>query len=134
MREFPDLWRTSTKFERLRCKRGGMLSYARKYAAKQEQKEVPSDYMGVGRFWGVRGDRTRGTCHMVRTVRDGGLRVVREIEALLNPLVEAGYMRKVRWIKGDGWVYFVRGGRMTLYDLGVGQAIDLLLMGAALRG
>jgi hypothetical protein len=29
--------------------------YATKYAAKQEQKDVPADYANVGRFWGMFG-------------------------------------------------------------------------------
>ena len=33
-------------------------AYARKYAVKADQKEVPAAYSGVGRFWGCRGKKT----------------------------------------------------------------------------
>jgi hypothetical protein len=48
-------FRAGTNIESLRSGREGMLSYARKYANKAEQKEVPSDLSWVGRFWGVFG-------------------------------------------------------------------------------
>ena len=35
-----------------------MVSYATKYAAKLEQKQVPSNFSDVGRFWGVIGERS----------------------------------------------------------------------------
>lgn len=46
-----------TRIEKIRSGRGGTISYANKYAAKAQQKDVPSDYTDVGRFWGVSGDR-----------------------------------------------------------------------------
>jgi hypothetical protein len=44
----------STRVEKLRVP---ATRYAAKYGSKMEQKEVPEDYHGVGRFWGVRGLR-----------------------------------------------------------------------------
>jgi len=35
-------------------------SYASKYAAKSDQKEIPPGYTNVGRFWGCRGARPEG--------------------------------------------------------------------------
>jgi hypothetical protein len=49
--------RAGTRVEFIRSGRAGTISYASKYAAKQEQKDVPSDYENVGRFWGVYGRR-----------------------------------------------------------------------------
>jgi hypothetical protein len=49
--------RAGTRVEFIRSGRAGTISYATKYAAKQEQKAVPSDYENVGRFWGVYGRR-----------------------------------------------------------------------------
>lgn len=46
-----------TRIELLRTGRGGTIAYAPKYAAKNEQKVVPDDFKGVGRFWGVSGDK-----------------------------------------------------------------------------
>jgi hypothetical protein len=43
------------RVERIRKGKKGMISYARKYARKQEQKEVPADYQNIGRFYGVYG-------------------------------------------------------------------------------
>lgn len=44
-----------TRVEFLRYGRSGTISYANKYAAKQEQKVVPENYENVGRFWGITG-------------------------------------------------------------------------------
>lgn len=53
-RDFERHLRAGTRFELLRAKNGA-ARYASKYAGKMEQKEVPSDYENVGRFWGVWG-------------------------------------------------------------------------------
>lgn len=51
--------RAGTRFERLRSGRGGTVSYAKKYAQKLYQKELPDLWKdsGIGRFWGVTGCR-----------------------------------------------------------------------------
>jgi len=49
--------RAGTRTEFLRTGRAGTISYAAKYAAKQEQKRVPEFFDNVGRFWGVHGWR-----------------------------------------------------------------------------
>lgn len=46
-----------TRIEALRSGKGGTISYATKYAVKQQQKVVPIEYDNVGRFWGVSGAR-----------------------------------------------------------------------------
>lgn len=46
-----------TRIETIRSGRHGARAYAGKYAAKQQQKEVPHDFASVGRFWGVVGNR-----------------------------------------------------------------------------
>jgi hypothetical protein len=48
-----------TRTEKLRSGRGGTIVYARKYAKKQEQKELPAMYKnsGIGRWWGIVGSR-----------------------------------------------------------------------------
>lgn len=37
--------------------RSGACAYARKYARKEEQKDVPEKFLNVGRFWGITGQR-----------------------------------------------------------------------------
>lgn len=51
--------RAGTRIESIRAGRAGMISYVSKYAAKQEQKDVPEDFDHVGRWWGIRGLRSR---------------------------------------------------------------------------
>ena len=51
--------KAGTRVEALKGGRGGTVSYAKKYAAKQEQKEVPDGYHDCGRFWGIVGLKDR---------------------------------------------------------------------------
>jgi hypothetical protein len=51
--------RAGVRVEKLKRGRGGLIVYAKKYAKKQEQKEIPLDYRNVGKFWGVNGLKTR---------------------------------------------------------------------------
>lgn len=55
-----------TRIESLKKGRDGAVAYARKYAAKSAQKEVPADYLNVGRFWGISGLRSfeSATCRV----------------------------------------------------------------------
>lgn len=48
-----------TRIETLRAGRSGTISYARKYAAKLDQKTLPAllENSGIGRWWGVVGAR-----------------------------------------------------------------------------
>lgn len=46
-----------TRIETIRAGKTGIMAYASKYAAKNEQKVVPEGYEKVGRFWGVYGRR-----------------------------------------------------------------------------
>lgn len=49
--------RAGTRIETIRSGRHGTVSYASKYAAKHEQKEIPDFLKNTGRFWGISGDR-----------------------------------------------------------------------------
>jgi len=51
--------KAGVRVESLKKGKKGMISYARKYARKQEQKKVPENYSNVGRFWGVHGVKIR---------------------------------------------------------------------------
>lgn len=123
-----DISKTSTKFETIRSGRSGMLSYIRKYANKAEQKEVPSDYRSVGRFWGVRGCRIRATCHVTAEGGRGGASLVEGVTRVCERACERGLLRRVRWARGEGAIYFPTDRKATLYSIGVGQEIDLVIM------
>jgi len=47
--------KAGVRVEKIKKGKKGMITYARKYARKQEQKEVPESYQNVGRFYGVYG-------------------------------------------------------------------------------
>ncbi len=69
--------RAGTRVEKLTAGRGGTISYASKYAAKQYQKEVPVGYENVGRFWGVSGYRATmaaDTFVTAEQARDGAIK------------------------------------------------------------
>lgn len=59
-----------TRIERLRSGRRGATAYARKYAAKLDQKTLPTMLQdsGFGRFWGIVGDRS--TVAAATTIRN----------------------------------------------------------------
>lgn len=100
-------WRTSTKFEKLRHGWRSSVSYARKYAAKAEQKRPPEGYWN-GRMWGVRGNRKRGSCHITRSYKPGGPSVSGLVKNL-DLYVKAGILRRIYWEKGNGACYYLRG-------------------------
>jgi len=51
--------KAGVRVETIKKGRSGIISYARKYARKQEQKVVPAFFENVGRFWGVHGIKNR---------------------------------------------------------------------------
>jgi hypothetical protein len=134
----PGIERTATRFEKLRgadgkSPRAGALAYARKYATKLAQKEVPADYKAVGRFWGVRGCRIRCTCKVQIPCTRGGVTWVRKVQDLCEWSCENGFLRGLSWRIGEGKVYFVPSKFGTLYDIpgppgyrSLGTALDLL--------
>lgn len=127
-------WRTSTKFEKFKYGFRGMVSYARKYASKSEQKqEVEGTFDGGwrGRFWGVRGNRRRGSCHLIchaRSTAAGGLRGLRK---WLDSLSAEGKLKRIPWIEGDGAIYLTPDGRQ-LRETGFHVELELRLARIAL--
>jgi hypothetical protein len=106
-------WKTSTKFEKIRAGYRGMISYARKYAYKPEQKqEVEGVLEGGwrGRFWGVRGNRSRGSCHVTLSSRQPGVHEFHELLEWLFGLWRAGKVGKTAWEYGKGWIFYVKSG------------------------
>lgn len=122
-------WKTSTKFEKIRCGYRGMISYARKYAIKQDQKE---EVLGVldggwrGRFWGVRGNRKRGSCHVKILSKHSSARTFSALQKWLDRCVSEGKLGKYTWEYGEGAIYYVKGGRQWT-DTDMGPTLELYL-------
>lgn len=51
-------------------KQSAAASYAAKYSSKSEQKTVPEQYRGVGRFWGVFGDTKRPVLQVQTSIKE----------------------------------------------------------------
>jgi len=100
---------TSTRLEKLRGGWRAACAYARKYARKTEQKQVPEGYSWHGRWWGVRGLRSRVSCHVCRGYEHGEIGD-RGIRKSLDEAVDRGQLRRIRWEKGDGATYFLPRG------------------------
>jgi len=87
------------------------VSYANKYAAKSEQKEVPSSYRNVGRFWGVVFNRECVAAATRVGLRNDGQRTLkREIKGLrddLKGMIGDGRAKK-HAPNGRTTVYFIR--------------------------
>jgi len=94
--------RTMTRVERLRKARGGVIAYAVKYAGKAAQKDVPEEYSNVGRFWGVRGNRSVW-CASSRIKWDkGGEELEEAIYEVLHEGVSSGEIKMGAWTAGEG--------------------------------
>lgn len=94
-----------TRCEKLRHGKGGLCSYASKYANKNEQKLVPVEYTGVGRFWGVFGDRSTSTAAFAFNAREASLpRVEFQITELKRQIKLALEMKNAKvLVKKDGF-------------------------------
>lgn len=132
--EKESFWQTSTRFEKFKHGFRAMMRYARKYAAKEEQKtEVEGVISGGwrGRFWGVRGLRARVSC-LARELSYGAKApLFKSMQKWLDDQVEAGKLRRIYWEYGDGAVYFVRGGRQWT-ETDMGAQLELFLTKIAL--
>lgn len=99
-----------TRCETLRAGRAGTISYASKYAAKQEQKAVPESFMNVGRYWGVSGLRKTLSANItVGVTPDNAQQVTESLEIAkkqLDLLAEAGHVRAVRTTRPGSWSYY----------------------------
>jgi hypothetical protein len=51
-------------------KKHAAASYAAKYSSKDEQKKVPEQYRGVGRFWGFFGDMKKPVIHRLVSLKE----------------------------------------------------------------
>lgn len=130
-RDETSFWKTSTRFETLRRGYRGTIAYATKYARKTEQKQVPENYPWRGRFWGVRGLRTRGSFHATFTGRDRVAPRLTELRTWLDQLHAQGLVRRWRWEHGDGACYAPVGG-LQWSETPFGAALELRLARIAL--
>jgi hypothetical protein len=95
-----DKFRAScSKFEQIRCR---MVSYVCKYASKAEQKAEGHQ----GRWWGVRGDRSSGSCHVTTVAGGKASGALRKAQGLLLAAADAGEVRCLRWAEGSGYLFF----------------------------
>jgi len=100
-----------TRIESMRSGRHGCVSYASKYAAKQDQKEVPDFIINCGRFWGVSGLRTvMAADTMVTEQAMKNPAVSRAVESLRQLLRDLVAKREIQYNKVDGGVicFFIR--------------------------
>lgn len=102
--------RAGTNCELFKRGREGTISYASKYAAKQEQKQVPEGFENVGRFWGVSGDRRRvsASTFVSRSQRSNPrvLAIVNQMKSLVLSSLEEGFAVKVVMKEGSVVVWF----------------------------
>jgi hypothetical protein len=86
--------KAGTRTEYLRTGRGGSISYACKYAAKQCQKTVPDEYLNVGRMWGINGVRKTVSAATIVPMRCAGKEnvdsSVRTLKKALGRMIEGG--------------------------------------------
>ena len=61
--------RAGVQLDYFRTGRAGTISYASKYARKQQQKTVPDEFKEIGRFWGVSGLRATMSADFVLSDR-----------------------------------------------------------------
>jgi hypothetical protein len=114
--------KVSTRVEWLRSA-AVMKKYATKYSAKTDQKDVPENYTHVGRFWGIRGDRTRVAAATYRKQCYGGFSgfpgdVIRLFWIRFNRfMTDKTRFRVIRWSKGVGvTAYFDDGSTQSIAD------------------
>lgn len=134
--EIGSFWKTSTKFEKIKAGFRGMISYARKYAQKEEQKQEVEGVLDGGwrgRYWGVRGNRRRGSCHVQILSRHPGARAFSSLRAWLDELVAAKKLGRVEWEYGNGSVYYLKGG-VQWTDTRIGAELELRLSNIILSG
>lgn len=112
-----------TRTERLRLGRKGCVSYAKKYAKKQEQKELPPMWQdsGIGRWWGVVGDRrVVEAATVLQLGMDGDKshkKIIDSIKMNIHLMVSEGKLRLMDYKMCKCWVTDDELTRQKLFDL-----------------
>lgn len=124
----PDIVRQCSKFEKLNLGRSGAISYAKKYAAKQYQKEVPENYRNVGRFWGIRGMRlTLAAASIVRSSE--GVRLIEsDVWERVKELEQQNKVRVFRWKERAGVTIVSKEGFDHSRN-GLMEMVDTIMVG-----
>lgn len=121
--------KAGTRIEYLHGTREQTRSYAMKYAAKTEQKDVPAELDDPGRFWGVWG--CRDTVEASTFVPDGALsqetvaESVNKFAETVTKLLENGDLHEQQsrddnvkvYFFADAWVHSVLAARVEKIDL-----------------
>lgn len=119
--------KTMTRIERLRRGKDGLISYAVKYSAKSEQKDVPDGFSNVGRFWGVRGVRDTLGAVTKMDVCSQTEAVQREIDSVLDQAVFDGQIKKTSWSQGIGHFYAPVQRTERWFSLDVAKKVEQLI-------
>jgi hypothetical protein len=89
--------KAGVRVEKLIRGRGGLIVYAKKYAKKQEQKQIPAEYRNVGKFWGVNGLKTRKSADTIffadKQLKKANFDEKMKIFDIINQFVEHGGAR-----------------------------------------
>lgn len=94
--------KAGVRVEKIQKGRKGLICYAKKYARKQEQKEVPILYSNVGKFWGIHGLKTRKAADVVFYADSCLKREINDIKMRINELIVTGIQfGQLRLIKTD---------------------------------
>jgi hypothetical protein len=98
----PKHLKAGVRVEKLQKGRKGLICYAKKYAIKQSQKEVPELYSNVGRFWGIHGLKTRKAADVVFYTDSLRNRDIFNIKTELDELILCAIQREgLKLIKSD---------------------------------
>jgi hypothetical protein len=96
--------KAGVRVEKLKCGKKGMIAYAKKYAVKQVQKEVPEFYENVGRFYGVYGLKkvvAAGVTFYTNSCRkDAVLAYKQLLNGTVSTLVDSGLLRLIKKAHG----------------------------------
>jgi len=120
--------KTMTKVEKIIAGRRGMMSYISKYAAKQDQKEVPDGYRNVGRFWGVRGNRETWSADNRYSESQGHKELAEKIEEIFIQGECEGEAVVSGWEGGEGCYCRPRDPNVQWNDTRTAQRAELAVL------
>lgn len=124
-----------TSIERIRAGRDGTCSYARKYARKQEQKQLPPllENSGMGRWWGIFGCRevVAATTRIDPNGPQGaeGAKAISAFREYLETAKKQGRARRLRF--ETTWLYIWRDRQAEAAALEYHRAIERSLKARA---
>lgn len=129
----PGIEKIATRFEKIR-KPEAMAAYVGKYAAKLEQKEVPSSYRNVGRFWGIRGCRETRVRTLVCRTEQAALDMQLALAKAAELEEQAGNCQQRPWRNGDGVSIEKARGAYSMVQTGAFARMELAIAKQAAQG